>query len=372
MKWFRTLITSSWPLVGVLLAVMLALTLSCAKKEPQEMRIGAVLPLTGDAALAGVNTREGIALAVDELNSRGGIDGARIKVLYEDTQADPKVGVAAITKLISVDHVPYVIDNSISSVTLAMAPIAEKNRVVLLATGATAPTISEAGEYIFRIWNSDDLEGREMARYAIDSLRIAKVAVLYTNNDYGVGLKNVFHRELRERNLDLSAAEPFEQGEQQYRSHLTKLMAARPGAIYVVGYSKDCIKILQQARELGYRGIWLGTTVMLDPTVIDMAKKADFEVYYPIPVPPDTSSPPVSSFRKKFLAKYQKEPPALSDVGFDAIMLLEKAVRLGGGLSGEDIQRGLVRIKGYEGASGMIEFDDNGDVHKPIAVALAK
>ena len=111
---------------------------------------------------------------------------------------------------------------------------------------------------------------------------------------------------------------------------------------------------------------------MLDPTVIDAIKKTDYELYYPFPALPGPSAPAVASFRNKFFDRYQKEPPALADVGFDSVLLLEEAVKLAGGISGEKIRKGLMAIKGYEGASGLIEFDENGDVHKPIAVKVAK
>lgn len=364
-----------WIGISVIVFVALAIILIAVtqtKKEPKEIKIGAVLPMTGDAALAGMNTREGIELAVEEINRKGGINGTRVKVIYEDTKADPKTGVAAVNKLIKVDKATYIIDNSISTVTLAIAPICEKNRTVLLATGATAPKISEAGDFIFRIWNSDALEGEEMAMYAINTLKLIKVGILYTNNDYGIGLKDVFQSVFNKKGLDLSIVESFEQGEQQLGTQLAKLITAQPEAIYLVGYSKDCIKIFQQARELRYKGVWLGTTVMLDPTVIDAVKKANYELYYPIPILPDPSSPAIKSFREKFFAKYQKNPPALADVGFDAVMLLERVIKPGGGHNGEVIRKNLMGLKGYEGASGLIAFDENGDVHKPMAVKVVK
>jgi branched-chain amino acid transport system substrate-binding protein len=359
-------------IITVVLVLTIVLVVTQTKKEPAEIKIGAILPLTGNAALAGLNAREGIELAVEEINSKGGINGIKIKMIYEDTQADPKTAVAAVNKLIKVDKVPYIIDNSISSVTLAVAPICEENKTVLLATGATAPKISAAGDFIFRIWNSDAVEGERMAMYTADILKLKRIGILYINNDYGIGLKDVFQSALNKIGIDLAAAESFEQGEQQYQTQLTKLIVTQPEAIYLVGYSIDCIKIVQQAKELRYKGVWLGTTVMLDPTVIKAFKKTDYGLYYPVNVLPDTSSPIIKSFRDKFFAKYQKEAPALSDVGYDAIMLLKLAIGIEGSFDGEKIRKGLIDIKGYEGASGLIKFDENGDVHKPIDIKVLK
>jgi branched-chain amino acid transport system substrate-binding protein len=344
----------------------------CQKTTSEEIVIGAVLPLTGDAALAGTNTKMGVDLAVEIVNAQGGINGKKIRVRYEDSMADAKTGVSGLNKLISIDAVPYVIDNSISTVTLAMAPIAEKNKVVLLATGASSPKISEAGDFVFRIWNSDLVEGDVVERYAADSLGLKKVGVLYANNDYGVGLKDVFARRLSEAGLQPSSVESFDAGAPEFKASLTKSLVGKPEAIYLVGYSKDCIKIFQEAREMGYKGIWLGTTVMLDPSVLEAAKAAAYSVYFPEPMTPDTTLAPVAEFRKAFFSKFQKEPPALADVGYDAVMLFREASRIGKGITGTGIQEGLSHISGFSGASGLISFDQNGDVHKPLSIVLAK
>ncbi len=359
--------SSAIVIISIVLAFLMVVTSGCAKKEEKEIKIGAILPLTGDAALAGTNTREGIDLAVDEIN-KVGLNGKKIRVIYEDTQADPKTAVSAVNKLINVDQVQYIIDDSISSVTLSVAPIVEKSKVVLLSTGATAPKISQAGNFVFRIWNSDALEGEEIAKYAVDSLKIKNVGILYINNDYGIGLAEVFKFQIDQKGLTSVHIESFDQGALEHRTQLAKILSADPEAIYLVGYSKDCIRIIQQAKEMKFRGIWLGTTVMLDPSVTNVVMKNKYTLYYPAPMIPDTSSLGVKVFKERFMAKYQKDAPALADVGYDAVMLLKKTIELGNGLNGENIRAGLMRIKAYEGASGLIEFDKNGDVHKPIEI----
>ncbi|MCK4341608.1 MAG: ABC transporter substrate-binding protein [Phycisphaerae bacterium] len=149
----------------------------------QPIKIGATLPLSGDAAVWGKNTQQGIDLALEQINASGGVLGRKLEVIYEDTQALAKEGVSAYRKLVTVHEVPAIIDDSVSSVTLAMAPMAEKDKVVILATGATAPKVSEAGDFIFRIWNSDAYEGDVAAKYAYHDLGSRSAAILCINND---------------------------------------------------------------------------------------------------------------------------------------------------------------------------------------------
>lgn len=149
--------------------------LGCEKKEAKEIKIGVIFPLTGDAAIWGQNDKEGADLATEEINNPGGITGKKIRLIYEDSQANPGMGVSAFKKLIEVEKVPAVIGDIASSVTLAIAPIAQEKRVVLLSPGATAPKLSEAGPYFFRIWNSDAEEGEKLQTLLITTLESKKL-----------------------------------------------------------------------------------------------------------------------------------------------------------------------------------------------------
>ena len=222
----------------------------------------------------GNNTKNGIDLAVEKVNNAGGINGRKLKILYEDTQGTPKNGVAAIQKLITIEKVPAVIDDSMSTQTLAMSPIAEKSKVVLLATGATAPKISEAGDYIFRIWNSDDLEGKVSAKFVYDDLKLYNAAILYINNDYGNGLESVFKKAFEKLGGRIISSESFGQGDTDFRTQLTKIKNGKPEAIYVVGYPKEIALLLKQATELKINSKVIGTVTIEDPNIIKLANKA--------------------------------------------------------------------------------------------------
>lgn len=370
MKFFK-LRSYRWVAVGLLILTGVMGLGGCGKKE-EVIKIGAILPLTGDVAMWGNNTKEGIDLAAERMNQAGGVNGTKIMVVYEDSKALPQEGVGAVLKLTTVDKVPAIIDNSVSSVTLAMAPIAEEKKVVIIATGATAPKISEAGNYIFRIWNSDVEEGRIMANYAYDQLGIKKAAILYVNNDYGSGLNEVFHDNFVSRGGEITVSQPFEQSETDFRTQLSKIKGTSPSAIYLVGYPKEVPQCLRQMKELRVNAQVLGTVAFEDPNVIQIAKDAAEGVIYPYPETPAEEDSSLREFRFEYHKKYNKEPGITCDVGYDALNMLVLAMRLSEGYTGEDIQRGLMMIKDYHGASGVMEFDEKGDVHKPIGMKTVK
>jgi len=351
-----------------ILTFLIISPLSCKKKDQQtkEITIGATLPLSGDAAVWGNNTKEGIELAVEEINSKGGVLGKRIVVVYEDTQALPDKGVSAYRKLTQVDKVPAIIDDSVSSVTLAMAPLAKKDNVVILATGATAPKISEAGPYVFRIWNSDAYEGEVAAQYAFTTLNLRKVALLFINNDYGKGLEEVFKIAFTKQGGKVIASESFEQNSADMRSQLTKIKAADADGLYLIGYPKETPIALRQTKELGLNVALIGTVAMNDPKLIETAGNSAEGLVFPYPK--DSTGEHIEQFKTAFKNKYGKDPGITADVGYDAVKMIDRAISLSKGYSGEDIRKGLNMLKDYPGVSGIMTFDKNGDVHKPMGI----
>ena len=303
---------------------------------------------------------------MEQINASGGVLGRKLEVVYEDTQALAKEGVSAYRKLVTIDKVSAIIDDSVSGVTLAMAPMAEKDKVVILATGATAPAISEAGDFIFRIWNSDAYEGEVAAKHAYEDLDSRSAAILYINNDYGKGLEQVFTLEFTKLGGKVAASESFAQSATNLRTQLTKIKAAKPDVLYLVGFPKETPIALKQARELQLDVPVLGTVVIHDPNLIEAAGEAAEGLSFPFPK--DATGEHVEAFRAAFRVKYGEDPPVVADVGYDAVKMLARAIALSGGSTGEDIRRGLNMLKDYPGASGTMTFDENGDVRKPMGI----
>lgn len=341
-------------------------TSSPSSNETEPIVLGATLPLTGDAAAWGKNTQQGIELALEQINASGGVLGRKLEVIYVDTQAMAKEGVSAYRKLVTAHKVPAIIDDGVSSVTLAMAPIAEKDKVVILATGATAPSISEAGDFIFRIWNSDAYESEVAAGYAYHDLGHRTAAILYINNNYGKDLEQVFKSEFSKLGGKIVASESFAQSATNMRAQLTQIKAVKPTLLYLVGYPKETAIALKQSRELQPSVQVLGTVAIKDPQLIEEAGEAAEGLAFPYPK--DPSGQRVVKFQTAFRAKYGHEPGITADVGYDAIRMIGRAIEETNAFSGDDIRRGLNMLENYAGVSGTMTFDKNGDVHKPMGI----
>ncbi len=351
-------------LMTFLIAVVI---LGCGTGSDNVIKIGALLPLTGDAAQYGQFAKNGIELAVTEANRAGGINGSTIQIVYEDTQADPTTGVAAARKLLSFDEVNCVIGGLASSVTLAIAPIMNERKVVLLSPASSAPRITDAGDYIFRNCASDDFEGKVLAEYAFGTLAFEEIAILSINNDYGLGIRSVFKETFESLGGKVIFDESFEQGETDYRSLLGKVKATNPKGIVIVGH-KELAQLLRQAKETSTQAQFLSTVMIEDPQIIELSGgAAEGVVYSARTYNPEEGSGPTGDFVKDFSATYGSVPDIFAALGYDAAMLLVRALK-GGAVSADDIKQVLYSTEDYGGAAGTISFDENGDVVQPAVM----
>lgn len=338
-----------------------------ANRKPEEqkvIKIGFMGPLTGELANYGESLRNGVNLALEEIN-RNGINKKRLKVVFEDTQCDPAKAVSAINKLITIDKVEAIIGDFCSSCTLAVASIAEANRVVLISPASSAPTISEAGDYIFRTVLSDAYQAKIAAQYVIKK-NYKRISVLYVNNDWGVGLKESFRKEIILNNGDIITIESIQQGATDLKTQLIKLKSKNPDVIYVAILPPEVIRFAKQQKELGIITPIIGADSFQDKEVLKEVGNLLEGVVFA-----SGEGQATKDYLQKYKEKYGSEPTMYSDSAYDAAKILAMVMKEGN-IKGSEIKDALYQIKDYEGASGTITFDKNGDVEKPIIIKTIK
>ncbi|MGO9199948.1 MAG: ABC transporter substrate-binding protein, partial [Limisphaerales bacterium] len=242
-------------------AIALALTACGNRSHPAEkgrVTLGAVLPLTGNIAEYGKRCKAGADYAVAEINSSGGVTGKQIAIIYEDDAGDTRNGVNAIQKLISIDHVNIVVGAVASSVTLAIEPIATRNRVILFSPAASSPKLTGISPFFFRDWPSDVYEATVLAEFVHNDLKLSRVAILYVNNEYGIGLKDEFNKRFLRLQGQVPVIDSYEQNATDFRAQLTKIQTLTPQAIYLAGYHREMAVATRQLRDLGIPAQILG------------------------------------------------------------------------------------------------------------------
>ncbi len=358
--------------VTVLLVIVLLFVFGCTKQQPEEIKIGVIASLTGPIAPYGERLREGAELATNEINQLGGINGSPLKLIIEDAKSIPNDAVFAMKKLVSVDKVPVVIGVIGSSLAMAVAPIAEENEVVLLSTGASTPDYTYAGDYCFRNRPSAEQEVKKMAEVAFNTMNMKKIAILYVNNDYGKSFKDVFSDRFKELGGDVLLSESFAQGSTDVRTQLTKIKAADPNAIYLVGQAIEDAYAARQIKELGINTQVLATIGVETGDFMEIAgDAAEGIIYTAASYNPYSRDRAVKHFEKLYDATYNKSSDLFSATAYDAIHILSDVIE-SDGYSSDRIKTSLYNIKDYPGASGLTTFDMNGDVIKPIAMKKIK
>jgi len=352
-------------LAGV--AAISALTLpSCKPKGRQDsgpVRIGIILPLTGDAAVYGTALKNGIELARAEGTNEG---MSKIEPIYEDDQGHAVQAVSATRKLIDVDKVPAIIGGAMSSTAEAIIPVCNQTKVVLLSPTATKPSLTQMGQYFFRLWPSDNYDGKVVAEAAYKQLGYRTVSILYVNVAYGAGITEVFEREFTKLGGKVLGKDGYVQGATDFRTLLTKVQSLNPDAIFVPGYVAEVTQILKQARELGIKSKFLGVNSLYDPKLIEIAGEAAEGAVFTYPTfDAKSQEPTISKFVAAYKAEYGNEPDAFAAQGYDSYRVLRRALS-GGANSGFQIRAALHSIGRFEGPGGVFSFDPNGDVEKPL------
>jgi len=354
------------------LAALAASVLFVGCQPKSDIKIGAILPLTGDAAKWGQASKNAIDLAVEGINKSGGISGRKVAVLFEDDRGGVTDATNAMTKLVKVDKVPLVLGTLFSSATLAIAPIANENKVVLLSPASSAPKITQAGDFIFRNCASDVYEGGIMAGFVHDTLKYRKVGVAYINNDYGLGLKTEFETAFKAKGGEIVASEAFDQGATDFRSLLLKIKAAAPDAIYLPGYPPEMGRLLRQAKELGINKQFLSVVIFEDPRVLELAGGAAEGVIYSCQIfDPTSGEANVRKFVTAYKTKYGSDPDIYAGLSYDAMNIAALAIK-NGGTTGGGIRDALYKIRDFPGVTGVTTFDQNGDVTKPIGLKMVR
>lgn len=316
------------------------------------VRIGFIGPLTGDASSIGTVNRAAVELAAEEVNQAGGIE---LEMIYEDGKCNATAAANAAQKLINVDKVPVIIGGLCSTETAAFGPMAMQNKVITFSYGSSAPNLSQLGRYFFRSYPSDSFQGKFAAEYAYNTLNARKVAVAYHVSDWGTGIKNVFVERFTELGGTILAEEGAPQESRDYRTILTKIKGLNADLIYFPAYPDGSVVALKQAQDLGIKTPMLGGDAWGDPKLWkEVSGRGNFLYTEPF-------TPISDDFKAKVLAKTGGEDVPIGTANaYDNVKLIAQVISQVG-LDPDKIQEKL-RATEYDGVSGHISFDQNGDI----------
>lgn len=334
-----------------LAAIVIGLGLT-ATASAETIRFGAILPLTGPGAVVGTQEMRGIQFAIDAANEKGGVQGNKIEVLFEDNQAKPDQSVLSFNKLVDLQHVPMIF-TGYSGPSLAMAPLATRKKILLINAGAQSDKLGTASPYLVNTLPSTGDEVQVMAKYLVEKGK-KKAVVLYENDAAGIGGRDDFVEMFPKAGGTILAQEPTQFGQTDYRPALLKLAAAKPDVMYVV-ITAGMVPLVQQLKQMNPDFLVAGSTFMADPAAIaDPASNGLIHTQVQIDAPPELAA----AFKKKYDADMDFFARQYYNAAQIILTTLDKVLQEKKPVTGENLHDTLFAIGKFQGLIPM-QFKSN-------------
>lgn len=363
--------------IGIIVVVTIVTVSYFVSKGPgqpaltEPIKIGAIYQLTGSGAQWGEQAIQGINIAVEEVNSRGGVNGRLIEVIYEDSESIAKGGVNAMHKLINTGDVKIVLAQQ-SPVVVALSPLANDNKVVLMDTGSTTPAYISPNDFTFRVSYSASHFAKRISDF-LNKKDIKKLGLLYTQDDYGIGMLDSYKKFF---SGEIVVAESFLPEDTDFRTQIQKVKNATPQAVVLVASPQQSGILLKQAMELSLNvSIYSDTYTIAYPNVLENAGgTAEGVIFAEQEYDINRTDSVFANFNKRFRDKYGTDSNPLSAQAYDGFNIVMRAVEICKSSDNtECIKSELFKLEEFPGVVGLITFDQNGEVlSRPTVLKVVK
>ena len=363
-----------------LMFVALAFAVCATGCQPQasssnEIVIGHYGSMTGSEATFGQSTDNGIKLAVEEINAKGGIKGKKVRLITYDDKGDAREAGSAVTRLVTKDQVVAVLGEVASGLSLAGAPICQEHGVPMITPSSTNPKVTKVGDMIFRVCFIDPFQGSVCAKFVKehDGLKATKAAILADQaSPYSVGLQEEFEKAFLAGGGKIVSKQGYQAGDQDFSAQLTSIRSTQPDVIFVPGYYTDVGNIALQAKKLGITAPLLGGDGWDSSKLGQIAGDAINGSFYSNHYSHQDPSDRVQDFIKKYTAKHNQTPDGLAALGYDAARILFEAMERAPSLSGKDLSAELAKVVDFEGVTGNITIDADRNAVKSAVILEMK
>lgn len=349
-----------------------AASLALSLPAMSDALIGVSLPQTGPKALVGRNFKQGVELAVAEINAAGGVLGKPLEVVFEDDQGDnPNGAINAVNKLMQVSKVPVMIGPHYSVTQMATQKTYCNGKVVSL-TGGTSVAITHSGcNYVIRTRSDDDVQAKALIAYAQKELKAGeKTAIFYANDDFGKSGQARVVAQMASLGLKPVAVESHNPSDKDYSAQLAKLQKAGAELVILWAHDTDAALILRQAKQFGLPFKFAGA-VLSEEAFLKLAGSAaegSMSASYFVPTDPN---PAVQAFVKKYEAKYRMAPDVWSATYYDATILAARAINEARSPDVEKIREAFSRVS-YSGLLADYKCDKAGDCNRQVNIVEIK
>jgi len=331
------------------------------------IKLADVAELSGGGATVGTNWKNGIDLAVEEINAKGGILGRKVEVTHADSQSNPGVSRAQVQKVL--DDEPYVLlGPGYSGSVKVTAPLAADAGITQIMGGEAAELTRMGDKFLFRTSFGQQSSMPKVAKYINDELKAKSVAVVWVNNDFGRGGRDVIVKEFGRFGIKVAADQSTEAGQSDFAADVSKIKAASPDAVFIYVNEEESARILKELKRQGVTAPLIGETTLVGQKVIELAGEAANGARGHVGLTTDAPVELIKQFRDKFVKKYNYVPDHNGIKGYLAVYMVKATTDKMGKVDSKafaDTLHGLT-IKASEepGILMDVSFDENGDIDR--------
>jgi branched-chain amino acid transport system substrate-binding protein len=359
-------------------ATAAALGAAAPASAQQTLKFGLAMPLTGSQSSYGKDQIKATEWAVEDINKKGGVNGKKLEVVVLDTQADPTVGINAVNRLINVDKVPVFV-TAWSAVVKAVAPIANREKVLELSIGANAPEIAKLGDYVYTAFPLADVDVSALANYTAKTLKHKRVAVVYVNNDTGIEAAKVYKSVFEKAGGKVVAYETYDPKATDFTGMLLKVRSANPEFIHLHGLVADMPIVISQMRQLGMKQRVSTYSGGYNAQMIEKAGAGAEGLIVTSLAPNETQNPNVGPYLARWKQAENRIPNGLPytqylyDAAYLVAALYEYVEKNKLPATGENMRKALLAVKSFElPTTGRLTVNADHTVRKPVNLLTVK
>jgi branched-chain amino acid transport system substrate-binding protein len=309
--------------------------------------------MTGGQALFGADQVQAALWAVEDINAKGGIKGRPLEAIVVDTQAEPKLGISMATRLATVDKVPVFV-TAWSSVVAAVAPIANRQKVLCLSVGANSPKIAELGDYVYTAYPLANVDIAGVAKYAYTKMNKRRAAVLYINNDTGLYAARLYQEVFKKIGGEIVTVQSYEPTATDYTAPLLQIKQSNPDIIHLQGLVSDSPQVIAQMRQLGIQQTVTSYQGIYNQKLLDQLGEAAGDIIICSMAPDDMFHAPVKEYLERWKTRKGRTPYGLpytqyvGDSSYIVKALYEWVEANKLPLTGENMRKALLAIRSFE------------------------
>jgi branched-chain amino acid transport system substrate-binding protein len=333
----------------------------------QPIPIFGIVELSGSGATAGTNYDNGVKLAVSEINAAGGILGRKINYTSWDTQTQPGVSKALASK--AIDQGAPLVMGPVYSGSILVSMAETRRAEIPNMIGGEAATITQQGNpYVFRASFTQASAMPKVVRYIKESVKAQSIAIIYVNNDFGKGGRDMVLKGFEAANIKVVADISTDVGQVDFSSAVIKAKQSGADALFAYSNEEESARLLKELKKQGYDKPVIGETTLANDKVIELAGDAANGVVAHVGLTPDAPNPPVQAFAKRYLAEYKSKADHNAMKGYTSMhaakAIFDKIGKIDPKAFAVAMHGASIAVKDYPGVLFDVKYDDKGDLDR--------